>query len=506
MARRPAARKRVTPVNGPERAGAKIARPSGRRALASARRPAARGEAAWTPMQEKTRRASAQAPSAPVAHRMRSTARSGAKRPSAVQAVQRSKRRRVTVSRQNPVAFLRRQWLQYAVSGEVPQTKADKRTATLVNLGGVAVAALVLYRLAPATVPGGFFGSTLLLVIAGFAVTRGIELALGQHEGFSYGRYALGIVKRLLPPALVLVAVAVLATMALRPGLVEAALAGAPAAALFFANWPLSLAGGAFDAPAVLAAPLAHMWLPALIAQLALVWPPILMVLARKLRKRWHAVCCAGALALAATLALALATLLTGSTALGYFGTLTRAAEFLVGAGAALALPLLGSPRAHRAQQGGEPSPADLARRFLGNALLSPDATTAASLLCLLVLGIAALFAGGTGAWFGGFLVAAVICAGLAVSLQQPENGMARMLRSPACSYLGSRALSLYLVHYPLIALMNGGGAAAGTWWQALLQLAAMLIAAEVFYRLVEAPFKTLGDNLAKLAASRARR
>ena len=64
------------------------------------------------------------------------------------------------------------------------------------------------------------------------------------------------------------------------------------------------------------------------------------------------------------------------------------------------------------------------------------------------------------------------------------------MLSSAPLVYLGSRSFSIYLVHYPLLEIMNPATRTqALPWWGWVAQIIVILLAAEVFYRLFEQPF-----------------
>lgn len=87
-------------------------------------------------------------------------------------------------------------------------------------------------------------------------------------------------------------------------------------------------------------------------------------------------------------------------------------------------------------------------------------------------------------------------CLLIFISVEGPMGGW---LDTPALQWLGSRSFSLYLVHWPIIvtvALVLGGRPSL------LMSLAVavpvFLIAAEIFYRLVENPVKTLCHLLEK--------
>lgn len=393
------------------------------------------------------------------------------------------------------IARLRRLWLQSAAQESA--TPAQSRTdAALASLSALAVVAVVLGTAFPDVVPGGFLGTTLLLAVAGFTATRGIERELGRTGGFSYASFLGRRAARLLPAVLVLIALTALGTALLAPGLMPAVRADALPDALFLGNWADALdPAGASGLPS----PLANLWLTGAVMQFYVVWPPVLLAIAHGIRRREHALGLIGGLMLASALVMT-ALYGAGDGALrAFLGTDARAAELLAGAGAALALPLLLSwyRRADQAEPAGAPalsSPAALLR-----ALLSPDACTSIGCICALVLCAGLLLAtrDSAFAYRGGLLFMALVSALLIICVQQPESGLTRLLSARPLAAASRRALSLYLVHYPVLCLMGRTASVSEQpWWQTLLQVVAVIVATEAFWRLVDRPCRDLADRL----------
>lgn len=444
-------------------------------------------------------RAAAQAKVASAEGRARTAAGTSPDRPAASRGTERPGAGRAlhpAPPQRGAIARLRRLWLQSAAPGGVGSA-SSRGDAAIAGLKALAVAAIVVGTMFADLFPGGFLGFTLLFAATGFAATRSIERELGRTGGFSYASFLAQRALRLLPAVLVLVAVTALGTALLAPGLMPAVQADALPDALFLGNWLDALdpagTGG-------LPSPLAHLWCLGVIMQFYVAWPPILLAIAHGIRRREHALGLVGALALASSLAMALL-YGTGNGALrAFLGTDARAAELLAGALAALALPLLAAwyRRAEQAGNGAGGDPG--ARAALLRGLLSPDASTSIGCVCALIMGIGLVLAGrdNAAAYRGGLLITALVCAVLIVCVQQPESGLARLLSARPLSLLSSRALSLYLVHYPVLALMGRTASVADQpWWQTALQVAAVAVAAEAFYRLVDRPCRALAERYA---------
>lgn len=352
------------------------------------------------------------------------------------------------------------------------------RIGAIDGLRAVAIAGVVLYHLRPSPLPGGFLGVTVFLVITGYLATRSVERRIARGGAFPYGRYLAGRLARLLPPVLAAIALTALGTYLSSPGLLPKVQADALPSALFLVNWSYIFRQVSYFAAAGLPSPLTHLWYLAVAMQFYLVWPAVVMAAHRVLRTRGAAIAACAVLAALSTALMALLLDPAGDTARVYYGTDTRLAELSVGALTALALDGLRA-RGRRAVREGAPLP--LALRVL------PAAGA---------LGLAALLAGFAFAdgesplmYHGGYLLAAA-AAGLALAGAQVPGGLlGRLLSLPPLTWLGSRSFSLYLVHYPLLIFMNPAvRTTSPAWWEQAAQVLVALVAAEVFYRLVEAP------------------
>src|SRR3954469_19950995 len=209
---------------------------------------------------------------------------------------------------------------------------------------GVAVAGVLAFHGGVAALRGGFLGVDAFFVLSGYLITAlllGEERATGRIRltGF-WARRA----RRLLPALLVLLAAVLAVSRFLLPPDELPALRGdALAALLYVANWRLLHRGGGYFAETAAPSPLQHTWSLAIEEQFYLVWPLLLVALlglvrGRDPRTRRAVVlgtCLAGAAASVAT-----TVLLRGHVDPDrlYYGTDTRAAALLVGAGLAALL------------------------------------------------------------------------------------------------------------------------------------------------------------------------
>ena len=368
----------------------------------------------------------------------------------------------------------------------------NQRIVALDGLRALAIAGVVLYHLRPSRLTGGFLGVTLFFTLSGYLATKSIMRATAR-DGFSYPRYICRRVARMMPPIVATIALTAVATYIAAPSLLPKVQQDALPSALFLSNWFYIFRNVSYFAAAGLPSPLTHLWFCAVTMQFYLVWPVILMALCSKTRSRNTAIGITIAFALVSTAAMILMFNPTADTSRVYYGTDARAAELLCGALAAIAAPRL--------------------REMLSGNIHTPGAgkgiskVNVVSVAWLVAVIAGALMLTGENAWLyrGGFLLLALVTGLLIICVQNTECIVRRLLSVKPLVWLGQRSFSVYLVHYPLLILMNPATRTTRiTWWEQALQIVVILAVAEVFYRLVERPWSrkpAQQDSTAKTCA-----
>lgn len=350
----------------------------------------------------------------------------------------------------------------------------NQRIVALDGLRALAIAGVVLYHLRPSRLTGGFLGVTLFFTLSGYLATKSIMRATAR-DGFSYPRYICRRVARMMPPIVEAVALTAVATYIAAPSLLPKVQQDALPSALFLSNWFYIFRNVSYFAAAGLPSPLTHLWFCAVTMQFYLVWPVILMALCSKTRSRNTAIGVTITFILISTAAMALMFDPMADTSRVYYGTDARAAELLCGALAAIAAPRLremlsGDARTPGASKG-----------------ISKVNVVSVAWLAAVVVGAFTLTGENPLLYRGGFLLLALLTGLIIICVQNTECIVRRLLSVKPLVWLGQRSFSVYLVHYPLLLLMNPATRTTRiAWWEQVLQLVLILAVAEVFYRLVE--------------------
>jgi peptidoglycan/LPS O-acetylase OafA/YrhL len=272
---------------------------------------------------------------------------------------------------------------------------------------------------------GGFLGVDVFFVVSGFLIT-GLLLRERDREGrISLVRFYQRRARRILPVAVLVIAVTVAATFALfNPARGRTVAVDGLWSLLFASNWHFALVGTDYwqlDATS----PLQHYWSLAVEEQFYLAWPLLLLALVGVARRRPHRL--VGAVAGVAALSFGYSLWHTAAApAWAYFSTLDRAWELAVGALVAVLIPAATrTPDRSRAVLGW----LGLLGIVAGFWVVAPNTAVPAPWSALPVAG-----------------TALVLWAGVA----GPQPWLVPLV-NPVAGYVGDLSYSVYLWHFPLV-------------------------------------------------------
>lgn len=287
------------------------------------------------------------------------------------------------------------------------------------GLRALAVLAVILFHINAEWLPGGFTGVDVFFVISGFIVSRVI---LQMGEGFSWKDFFVGRIRRIVPAyAVMLAGVALVGGLLLTPNdftLFEKSLTSALA---FVSNQHFANAGGYFS-PAVHEWPLLHTWSLAIEMQFYVLLPFLLRAVPGHFLPA-----VIGALCLTGFGFTQWQLVDASATQAADYAMSARAPEFLMGAWLAAVL----------AKGASVPTNMQPFMAWLGLGLM----------LSAFVLLDGSRFSPVWAAW---------PCAGaLLVIAAGGSTGIGRCLSTQSAVMIGALSYSLYLWHWPVLALMR---------------------------------------------------
>ena len=359
------------------------------------------------------------------------------------------------------------------------------------GLRGLAVVAVLLFHGGLTWATGGFLGVDVFFVLSGFLIT---SLLLGEQR--STGTIGLGgfwsrRARRLLPALLLLIAAVAAATTLFDPSAQVSLRDDALAALAYVANWRFVMEGADYFGRTAADSPLNHLWSLAIEEQFYLVWPLVVLAVARGRRAATWVGVVAGTGAVASTAALVLLHRGADDVSRVYYGTDTRAHTVLIGALVAAIL----APRPM-----GEAGPSWLPP---SNLLATPTAATWPQPVRVLLGLVAALAAAnlvaavalveGEQGWLyeGGLpLFSLATAAVVAHAVLVPEGVVAAVLAFAPLRFVGRLSYGLYLWHWPVYLLLTASRTGVSGPALLVVRLVATFAVAYASYELVERPLR----------------
>ena len=384
---------------------------------------------------------------------------------------------------------------------------------------GIAVVAVLLYHFWPHLFPGGFMGVDMFFVLSGYLITFLLVREYRKTGRISLKQFWLRRARRILPAALVVIAICTALVSLFRGDIAVKVGYHAWTSALFVSNWGQIAESGSYFSDNDLNI-FTHYWSLSIEEQFYLVWPLLVMgILALGLRSRTvnrliKRPASDKAKEPADSKASQLTLLLYATIAIGavsfiamlvlynpdedptrvYFGTDTHAFGLAVGAAIAFVVSrgsALATPRRSPATIVTGPlsrlNPALEAAAWIGFATL---------LAMLLTVHDTSSFT-----YRGGLLIASLLTGWLVMLSVRGEGLLVRVLSHPSLAWFGDRSFSLYLWHWPLLLMsrqfftqtLDMHGDFATHVLVPFTALATTMVGTYVTYHYVENPFRKQG-------------
>ncbi|MDO4855814.1 MAG: acyltransferase family protein [Limosilactobacillus gorillae] len=360
---------------------------------------------------------------------------------------------------------------------KIRPASADQRSRYVTGIDGLrtlAVMGVIIYHLFIAQLPGGFLGVPLFLLISGYFVTNQLQNEWDQTQTIDLVRLYKRRFWRLYPPLIGMLVTTVIYITLFSHQLLYQLRQIVVTNLLWVYNWWEIGHGQSYFDRFNGESPFTHLWTLGVEAQFYLIWPALLFIafvgLGRHRRLiKWLT------LLLAVGSAVLMAALYNPANLNRvYYGTDTRAFSLLLGAWLAMVWP----------------------RRRLRNNLAPTEKTVlnGAGVISFLILliGFCTLDGQAKGTYFGGMFAYSLVGTILLATIVHPGASMNRWLTNPVFSWVGRRSYGIYIYQFPIMVFYEAKvQVGAHPFINGLIEVAMILLAAELSYRLVEQPMKT---------------
>jgi peptidoglycan/LPS O-acetylase OafA/YrhL len=364
-----------------------------------------------------------------------------------------------------------------------------RRLAYMPALDGVrafAVVAVMMYHGGLSITTGGFMGVDSFFVLSGFLITSLLVSEWRESLTVKLSAFWARRARRLLPALLLmLVFVAILASVIVAKGTYPALRLDALATLLYVSNWHFILVNSNYFNETASASPLIHTWSLAVEEQFYLIWPLVVLGILRltKSLRVLFVVCCAAALGSAIEMDLLYRTTSTNRI---YLGTDTRSQCLFIGCALAVGLVLL-TKRSHTE---GRLAPGELwtPKGNVGRTLcgLGGLAGLAAALVIWAATSTTSSFP-----YKGGFFLIGLATAGVILSaIGAPKSPVPRLLSLPPIRYIGRISYGLYIWHWPLFIWLDQSRTGASGYGLFALRAVVTFAVSVASYHLVEQPIR----------------
>lgn len=334
----------------------------------------------------------------------------------------------------------------------------------------LAVLGVIIYHLLPTTLPGGYLGVPLFLLISGYFVTLQLVRQMDQTGGIQLTKFYLKRLRRLYPVLIVMLTVTTAYITLFARDLLHNIKSTIATNLLWVYNWWEIGHGQSYFDRFNGESPFTHLWTLGVEAQFYFLWPLILFMLFLILHKRSKIKWTVFILAAASAVEMALLFDPQNINRV-YYGTDTRAFSLLLGSWLALCWPidrLNASLTAHAA-------------RIL-------DGVGIGALLITL-LGFFTLPGQSSWTYRGGMFFYSLIGMILIATVVHPGSHMNRWLTNPFFTWIGQRSYGIYVYQLPVMVFYErvveiGRHPVIN----ALVECLLILAISEFSYRLVEQP------------------
>ena len=350
----------------------------------------------------------------------------------------------------------------------------ENKTKYIKGLDGLRALAVVMvlaYHLKITFAKSGLLGVTVFFVLSGFLITRILITEIEETHTIDLKNFWVRRIRRLIPAVLSMAVVIIFVSAVVNRVVFTKGCKDFVASVLGFNNWWQIFNKVSYFEAAGAPSPFTHCWSLAIETQFYLIYPLVLLLLARVVRgrkKRGKVFAIVSALlAVVSMILMAVLYNPNGDPSRVYYGTDTRAFALLIGALAAIQLEY----RIIKVR---------LPRKIW--ALIGSISLIVLTCMMVFISSYSSFL------YYGGQAIVSLLTAFVVYAVTVSRSMLNKILGHNALKWIGDRSYSIYLWHYPIIILISGCKKSA--WWIMIIEIVLSVVLAELSYRFIETPIR----------------
>lgn len=345
--------------------------------------------------------------------------------------------------------------------------------AGLDGLRAIAVLAVIGYHLNLSFMQGGFLGVSIFFVLSGYLITNIISSEWERSGKVDLKNFWLRRMRRLFPALFIMVVLVVCYVTLFDPGRLTSIKGDAITSILYINNWWLIFHKVSYFAKFGPPSTFGNLWSLAVEGQFYLIWPLVLIISFKYLKKKRYIVFLTLLLAIASALAMGMLYEPGMDPSRVYYGTDTRVFGLLLGSALALILP---SDK--------------LSSNMSRNKRLILDVIGFLSLLSIFIMFIY-VNQYDTFVYRGGMFLLSVIAAVTIAVSAHSSSFLGKALGCFPLRWLGARSYGVYLWYFPVLILTTPPVNTEGiNPIRAVLQIFLIILISALSWRYVEDPIR----------------
>lgn len=351
-----------------------------------------------------------------------------------------------------------------------------KKSRYITGFDGIrtlAVIGVIFYHLLPGSIKGGFLGVPIFFVVSGYLITDLLVQELEQNNNISISAFYERRIKRLYPGLVTMVFATTAYITLFQRQLLKHIRMVILTNLTYVYNWYEIIHQQSYFDKFGTPCPFTHLWSLSIEGQFYFIWPIVIVLLFRYIRKK-------------TTIFALLMTLTIGSAILMgvlyqpetdpsrvYYGTDTRMFSILIGAGLAIIWPS-----------------SHLRKNLSKGNRLFIDILGLLSLAGILIM---YTFTSGesTFVYRGGMFLFSILSAFFVAAVAHPGADMNRLMTNKLFTWIGKRSYGIYLYQYPVMVFYESHvNIGEHLWWNIMIEMVIILIISALSYRFIEQPLR----------------